>query len=166
MTKNKTARWLFIKFILFSLCFFAACSEPVGNLDGSGNGNGNGGGNGGSVMYDFLMLRPNRILYDADGGANGRFDRSADLRIFLADNGEFKSIDPSDSGLTLEVIENPGLTSETVTVINNGYHPFSIPGRYIIRGTYGSNIDEYSIEVRGSFVNPGEGSDFVDIIWL
>jgi len=155
-------RRLLVILILLVLCGFSSCIEPVGYIDSNGNGIGNGSGS----QYEFLMLRPNRILYDVNSGADSRFSRQQDLSVFLADNGEFKKIETSDSGLILEVIENPGLNSETITVVNNGYYVFSIPGRYLIRGTYNEKSDEYSVEVRGSFINPGEGSDFVDIIWL
>lgn len=156
-------RFIYLLIYLSILFNLTGCTQPVGDIVHNSSGNGSGNGNG--VNYDFLMLRPNRILYDADGGANGRFDRQADLRVFVADNGEFKSLDPADSLLTIEVIENPGLNSEVITAVNT-HHIFSLPGRYIIRGTYNEQSDEYSIEVRGSFVNPGDGSDFVDIIWL
>jgi len=149
---------------MFLAICVSCCSQPVGDLSPNAKG-GNGNGNGTGVYYDFLMLRPNRILYDADGGADGRFDRQADLRVFVADNGEYRSLDPVDRFLTIEVIENPGMTSENITVVNT-HHVFSLPGRYVIRGTYNGYSDEYSVEVRGSFINPGDGSDFVDMIWL
>jgi len=148
--------------IIILALFVYGCSQPVGSITPGGNGN---------TTYDFLMLRPNRLLYDADGGADSRFDRKNDLRVFLADKEGFKNIDNNDPKLLLEIILNPGMISETTAVITNGYFPFSEPGRHLIRGTYEKGTkeektDEYSIEVRGVLTNPGDGNDFFEIIWL
>jgi hypothetical protein len=162
---NRRLAGLLIVFL--ALCL-SGCRQPVGSIspgsDGSG-GNGNGVGNPVRNNYEFLMLRPNRILYEADGGADGRFDRLNDLRVFVADNGEFIPLASTDPALIIEVIENPGMSSEAVTAVNTHF-PFALPGRHLIRGTYHGFTDEYSIEVRGTYVNPGDGSEFVDIIWL
>jgi hypothetical protein len=151
-------------FIIFlAICGITGCAPPVGSIINDG---GNGGGNGGGGKeYDFLMLRPNRILYEVDGGMDGRFDRAADLRVFVAENGDYREIDPNDPDLTIEVIMNPGMMGETVTAVNTHF-PFSEPGRHVIRGTYNSKTDEYSIEARGTFVNPGDGSGIIDLTWL
>jgi len=165
----------FLLLIFFSICVITGCSQPAGSINkngeggGGGNGNGNGNGNGGGdgdsrTTYDFLMLRPNRILYELDGGKDGRFDRAADLRVFVADDEGYRSLDLFDPGLKLEIIMYPGLT-EIVTVINSHF-PFSEAGRHVIRGTYDGKTDEYSIEVRGTLVNPGDGSGFIEMEWL
>jgi len=159
---------LSILFILFlSVCVITGCSSPAGSIldDGSGDGDGNGDDNGNSRdHYDFLMLRPNRILYEVDGGADGRFDRSADLRVFVADDKGYRALDVNDSDLVLELIMNPGLAGESTAVLS-AYFPFSEPGRHTVKGTYNDKTDEYSIEVRGTFVNPGDGSGFIGIEW-
>jgi len=144
--------------IIILALFVSGCSQPVGSIDINGGGSG--------TTYDFLMLRPNRLLYDADGGIDSRFDRKNDLRVFLADKDGFKNIDNNDPKLLLEIVLNPGLMSERTSIINNGYFPFSEPGRHVIRGTYDKKTDEYSIEVRGVLTNPGDGGDFFEIIWL
>jgi len=144
--------------IFFSVCVITGCDSPVGNIsDGGGNGYGRG-------QYDFLMLRPKRFLYELDSGADGRFDRVADLSVFVADDDGYRMINILDPNLTLEIIMNPGFAGETTVVINTLF-TFSEPGRHIIRGTYGNKTDEYSIEVRGTFVNPGDGSGFIGIEW-
>ena len=153
--------------IFLGLCI-VACQQPVGSL-ANGNHNGNGNGNGGKIPSadDFLMLRPNRILYEVDGGRDGRFDRNADLSAFVADGGEFSRIEPDDEDLIIEIILHPGLDAQQGPIAVDGYFTFAIPGRHLIRGTYKDNSkDEYSIEVRGSLVNPSTGTDFVDMIWL
>jgi len=157
----------FLLLIFLTVCVLTGCPQPAGSINNNGGGgNGNGNGDGGTI-YDFLMLRPNRILYELDGGVDGRFSRADDLRVFVADDEGYRSLDPYADGLKLEIIMNPGMpSSETVTEIKNSYFPFSEAGRHVIRGTYGGKTDEYSIEVRGSLVNPGEGSGFVEIIWL
>jgi len=144
--------------IIILALFVYGCRQPVGSITD--------GGNGSNTTYDFLMLRPNRLLYDADGGVDSRFDRKHDLRVFVADKDGFKNIDTNDPGLILEIVLNPGMISESTSVITNGYFPFSEPGRHIIKGTYEGKTDEYSIEVRGVLTNPGDGNDFFEIIWL
>jgi len=151
--------------LIFILALFVyGCKQPVGSLSGNEGG-------GSKTTYDFLMLRPNRLLYNADGGMDSRFDRKQDLRVFLADKDGFKNIGNDDPRLILEIILNPGMMSESTSVIKNGYFPFSEPGRHLIRGTYDRDTkdektDEYSIEVRGVLSNPGDGGDFFEIIWL
>jgi len=152
----------FLLLIFLTVCVLTGCPQPAGSINKNGDGNGDGEG---GTTYDFLMLRPNRILYELDGGVDGRFDRAADLRVFVADEEGYRSLDLFDPGLTLEIIMNPGLTTESVAVLNSHFI-FSEAGRHVIRGTYDDKTDEYSIEVRGSLVNPGEGGGFIDIIWL
>jgi len=146
-----------IGIIFVFLVIVSGCRQPVGVLTQAG---------GSGAAYDFLLLRPNRILYEVNAGAgDGIFDRQADLRVFVADSGGFRPLNPGDGGLLLEVIYNPGLASQVITPIGTHF-PFSEAGRYVIRGTYDDKIDEYSIEVRGDYVNPGDGGDFFDFIWL
>lgn len=154
---------IFFGLIIILTLFAYGCKQPVGSIDINGGGSG--------TTYDFLMLRPNRILYDADGGMDSRFDRKNDFRVFLADSEGYRKIENDDPGLVLEIVLNPNSMSENITVIKNGYFPFSAPGRHIIRGTYNKGTknektDEYSIEVRGVLSNPGDGNDFFEIIWL
>ena len=146
--------------LIFILALFVyGCKQPVGSLSDSEGG-------GSKTTYDFLMLRPNRLLYDTDGGMDSRFDRKNDLRVFYADKDGFKNIGNDDPKLILEIVLNPGMMSESTSVIKNGYFPFSEPGRHVIKGTYEGKTDEYSIEVRGVLSNPGDGGDFFEIIWL
>jgi len=132
----------------------------VGSItDDGGNGNGRS-------QYDFLMLRPNRILYEVDGGVDGRFSRADDLRVFVADEEGYRMLDNFDPRLKLEIILLPNSLGEETHEVTNGYFIFSVPGRHIVRGTYNGMTDEYSIEVRGSVVNPGPGQEFIKIEWL
>jgi len=155
--------------IIFSVCIIS-CAEPVGSIaGGGGSGSGGYGGsdsNGGSSrgQSDFIMLRPKRILYDANSTTDGKFDRNTDLSVFITDENGYRMLDTNDPGLLLEIIMNYGFAGESTVVIDTIF-PFSIPGRHVVRGTYGGKTDEYSIEVRGSFVDPGDGSGIVDIVW-
>jgi len=144
--------------IIFFSSAITGCAPPTGSITGSGNNRG---------IYDFLMLRPNRILYELDGGVDGRFNRADDLRVFVADDNGYRMLDVFDPGLKLEIILNAGVAGETSPppIVINGIFPFSDPGRHIVRGTYGNKTDEYSIEVRGTLVKPGDGSGFVGIDW-
>jgi len=148
--------------IFLTVCGITGCSQPAGSILENGDlGNGSGNFN----LYDFIMLRPNRILYEYDAGRDGRFVRYEDLRVFVADENGYRAIDTLDPDLLLEIVIHPGGIGETVRELNS-YFPFPEPGRYIIRGTYNGESDEYSIEVRGSLVNPGEGQDNIGMIWL
>ena len=165
VSMNRLLKGLLLFFLAVNV--FTGCREPVGSLSGGNGTNGNGGGSGyiGSGEFDFLWLRPNRILYDVNEGSNGRFERERDLRVFVADDGGFFQLNTSDINLKIEVIMHPGMSSEIVLEANSVF-VFTETGRYIIRGTFNGKSDEYSIEVRGSYVNPGDGSGFLDWIWL
>ena len=153
---------LTLLFIILAVFVLTGCPQPVGGI-GGGNGNGNSNGNGsGSGDLDFLWLVPNRYLYETEE----RFERDYDLQILVAEDGYVKEIAPDTSGVVIEIIENPGLISEVSTIVTDMYHPFSLPGRHIVSVTYNGRSARYSIEVRGTFTNPGDGSEFVDIIWL
>jgi hypothetical protein len=160
---------LFAKFlILLTVCAvmgaLSGCRQPVGTIDSgnSGSGNGNGNGNGKTDELNFMWLVPNRFLYETEE----RFERDFDLQIMVAENGVVKEIAPSDPNVKIEIIENPGLTSESVTVVTGLYYPFSLPGRHIVQVTYIDKTARYSIEVRGTFTGGGDGSDFLDLVWL
>jgi len=142
--------------IFLAVCGITSCAPPVGSIVND------------KAKYDFLMLRPNRILYELNAGidtSSRRFDRTKDLRIFVAEKGNYRTVEPTDSKLKLEIIMNSGLMAESVSVLNT-YFLFSEPGRHVIRGTYGDKTDEYSIEVRGALTNPGDGSGFIGMEWL
>ena len=144
-------------YIFLVLNVFTGC-DPIGSINNGGDDdNGNGTGS-----LNFLWLVPNRFLYETEE----RFDREYDLQILVAENGYIREIPSDDSDITIEIIENPGLTSESSTVLTNTFYRFVLPGRYIISVSYGERSSRYSIEVRGTFVNPGDGSDFFGIIWL
>jgi hypothetical protein len=130
--------------LLFSL--LAAC----------GNGNGGGAGD-----LSFMWLVPNRLLYETED----RFVRDEDLQILVAEDGAVKEIPPASSSVLIEMIGNPGLSSEYISVVGSHF-PFSMPGSDIVHVTYAGNSARYSPEVRGTFAGGGDGTEFVDIIWL
>ncbi|MCL2764626.1 MAG: hypothetical protein FWD40_05035 [Treponema sp.] len=146
-------------FIFFAVCALTGCPQPVGVIGGNGNGNISDKG---ASDFDFLWLVPNRYLYETEE----RFERDYDLQILVAEDGYIKKVAPDESGVVIEIIENPGLSSENSTIVTSTFHPFSLPGRHIVNVEYNGKSAHYSIEVRGTFTNPGDGSDFIDIIWL
>jgi len=138
------------------------CSSPVGSIEDSG-GNGNGDGKG---DYNFLMLTPNRQLYAIKGVSDNRFDRLSDFQAYAANGGPLIKLDPADSNLTIEILSAPGFLGAEVSEKVQTVYPFALPGRYIIKGTYFGNTDDYSIEVEGEFSEPGDEYDFGGIMWL
>lgn len=145
-------------FISFTVCFITGCRQPVGGVGGIDADEGDGD----TADLNFLWLVPNRLLYETEE----RFERDNDLQIMVVEEGKIKSVPPSDSGVTIAIIENPGLSSENVTVVTSMYHSFSLPGRHVVQVKYDNKSAKYSIEVRGNFTNPGDGSDFMEIVWL
>ena len=145
---------LFTKLILtlLAICFITGCQQPVGIITQQGGGSGG---------MDFMWLVPNRLLYET----YDRFDAQDDLQILVAEDGAVKEIPHDSVSVTIEIIENPGLTSETITVIGT-YFPFSLPGRHVISVRYNDKSARYSIEVRGTYTGGGDGSDFINFIWL
>ena len=140
-------------FIFLAVCFITGCRQPIGTLfDGGGGGAGD---------LSFMWVNPNRLLYET----SDRFVRDQDLQILVAEDGVVKEIPPDDPRVTIEIIENPGLTSEAVTTVDTHF-PFSLPGRHIVSVKYNEKSARYSVEVRGTYAGGGDGSDFVDIIWL
>jgi hypothetical protein len=134
----------------------AGCAPPIGTLNG---------GNGYGIDMDAMWIIPNRLLYELE---NDFFDREYDLRIFLAENGTVKEIDPSDDDVTIEVFEYDsflGGRKNPRTVILR-YIGFEAPGRNDIEVTYKGKSAHYSVEVRGVPLNREDGSEFLDIIWL
>jgi len=144
-------------FIFLAVCVITGCSNPVGSIDESG---GNGGGS-----NNFLMLKPNRILYEID--KSDTFSRASDFQAYTSDGGSLRLINPLDSSLGIEIIAAPELvgnqTSESVT---DTYKLPKLPGRYKVKGTYFGKTDEYSIQVEGSLSDPGDEYDFGGIKWL
>jgi len=143
-----------ILIIFLAVCGITSCAPPVGSIVND------------KAKYDFLMLRPNRILYELDvAPRDATFVRLEDLSVFVAEKGNYRKVNVTDPSLKIEIIMNPGTMAQKVNVVYNGYFEFTQPGRHIIKGTYGNQEDEYSIEVNGEFTNPGDGSDFVGIKW-
>jgi hypothetical protein len=144
--------------IILTAMALIGCRQPVGSID---TGTGDGGKGTGDLNY--LLVLPTRQLYETEE----RFERDNDLQILVAEDGIIKEIPPDDSSIKIEIIENPGLASESITVVNTMYYPFSLPGRHLVQVTYNEKFTRnYSIEVRGTFTGGGDGSDFMDIIWL
>lgn len=145
-------------FIFLAVCVITACPSPVGSINESGGGNGSD---------KFLMLKPNRILYALNYDTDKRFDRASDFQVYVSDGGPMRKLDPSDSNLKIEVISTPGFSfdagiSETVTKV----YDFAYAGRYIIKGTYSGNTDEYSVEVEGMITEKDTGNNYAGIKWL
>jgi hypothetical protein len=158
---ERIMRHLSVKLFFFlAACIIMGCSDPVGSIDSSG-GNGNGRGN-----TNFLLLKPNRILYAVDNALDDTFFRPSDFQVYAADGGTLKKLDPMDSDLQIEITTTLGFLGAPVSEKVDYAFPFAIPGRYVVKGTYFGNTDEYSIQVEGTLVNPGDGTEFADIIWL
>jgi len=148
--------------IIFFSSVITGCAQPTGSISGGGSGGNN------RDQYHFLMLRPRRILYELNNtNVDKTFIRDEDLTVFVADDKGYRQLTiPEYVDLKLEVILYP-TTLQDIKPVDNGYFNFdTLPGRHIIRGTYGNKTDEYSVEVRGSLVNPGPGSDFIGMHWL
>lgn len=143
--------------ISLTVCFITGCREPAGGIAGDGIGDG------GSGDLEFLWLVPNRFLYETEE----QFDRYNDFQVMYAAEGVVRSIPTNNGEVAVELIRYTILGPEMPTIpLNNRYHSFLLAGRYEVQVTYRGMTEKYSIEVRGSFVNPGDGSDFIDIIWL
>ena len=139
--------------IFLAICFITGCQQPVGIVTNSGGGAGN---------MDFMWLVPNRLLYETYDS----FNAQNDLQILVAEDGVVKEIPYDSPSVTIEIIENPGMTSEKAAPVRGMYFPFSLPGRHIINVKYNDKSARYSIEVRGTYTGGGDGSDFLDLIWL
>jgi len=137
--------------ILLAICFITGCQQPVGIVTQPGGGSG----------MEFMWLVPTRLLYET----YDRFDAQDDLQILVAEDGAVKEIPHNSANVTIEIIENPGMASESTTIISS-YYPFSLPGRHVISVKYNDKTARYSIEVRGTYTGGGDGSDFLDLIWL
>jgi len=151
-------------FIFLAVCVITGCSSPVGSIsDSGGNGNGNGNGNGSTT---FLLLKPNRFIYRVDDVMQCRFSRPSDFKVYASDNNGLKEIDPLDSNLVIEILSTPGFLGTPVSEQVKNSYDFAIPGTYRVRGTYFGKTDEYAVDVQGIPPNPGDGTDFTDIVWL
>jgi hypothetical protein len=144
--------------VIFAAGVFSTCSPPAGTIDSSGNGTGNG--NGGRSGYDTFWLIPERLFYESPADSFNQYD---DLQIMTSDNGLVRQVDPDEPGVVIEISEKLSL----------GYGPpyflpfvFQKPGIYRIEVRYNVKRAAYTVEVRGYYVPPGSGSDFLDIIWL
>ena len=147
-------RLFVLTYIILILCFITGCRQPIGTLTENSNG-----GNG--IDLEILLVYPNRLLYET----YDRFEPSNDLQILVAEEGLLREVLPSDPRIIIEITENPGLTSETTSVVSTHF-PFSLPGRHIINVKYNNENRHYSVEVRGTYQGGGDGSDFLDIVWL
>jgi len=155
-------RRLSVKYFIFlAVCVITACPSPVGSINDAGGGKGNGGSN-----YNFLMLKPNRQLYALNTLFDKRFSRPDDFQAYAADGGPLVKLEPDDKNLTIEVISAPGFLGTEISEKVSAFYDFPQPGRYIIRGTYFGNTDEYSVEVEGEYSEPGMEYDYGYIKWL
>lgn len=137
----------------------AACSSPVGTINGSGS-------NGSRSGDDALWAVPNRIIYDIGGNGNGNgnsaFNRSTDLQIFLSDKGVIEIVPVRDA--EINIIENPGRTPENKRPVTNTVYYFQSSGRKQVEINYNGMTTRYSVEVEGLSFNDDSGS--LEIIWL
>jgi hypothetical protein len=142
---------------------FSGCVPPIGSIYGDGNGNGNGNGNGANSGFDTLWVIPNRLFYER----GDIFDTAKDLQIFTSDKGLVRQVSPDEPDLTITISESSSFGDpRNPVVLGPDPYVFPLPGIYFIEIAYNDKTARYTIEVKGYFVPPGEGSDFVDIIWL
>lgn len=137
--------------IIVAACVAAACSSPVGAIDGSG---GRGRGD------DALWVVPSRVIYDTNG--NGLFNRSTDLQIFASNKGSVEVV-PVNAAL-ISIQENPSDPATKRQI--NGTYQFTSSGRKVVEVTYSGKTANYSVDVRGTGIGGGDGGGFTDIIWI
>jgi hypothetical protein len=147
----------------FIICIAAialsGCAPPVGSIYDSG-----GEGPGKGSDFDTLWIIPVRLFYES----GHRFDPDEDLQIFSSDTGLVRLVSPDEEGVTITISES-SLTGEPrnpTVVERDNPHRFNLPGIYFIEVGYKGKTARYTVEVRGYFYEPGDGSDFVNINWL
>jgi hypothetical protein len=155
--------------IILAVCVLSNCSPPAGSIDnsgnngGNGNGNGNGNSNGGNSGYDTLWVIPTRLFYEK----GEKFLREYDLQIFSADNGIVRQVNPAESGVIITISETSTFGDpRNPVIVGAAPHPLTFPGIYRVEVKYNSKDARYSFEVRGYYNPEGDGSGFLDIIWL
>jgi len=144
---------------IFAVFVLSNCSSPAGSIDSSGNGNGNG--NNGSD-YDSMWVIPNRLFYES----GEKFIREYDLNIFSADKGIVRKVDPAEPGVQITISETSAFGDPKNPVVVNSPLPLTFPGIYRVEVLYNNKDARYTFEVRGYYNPEGDGSGFIDIIWL
>jgi len=142
--------------IFISLIYsFSGCQQPVGNLNSSGGGSG--------FAEDFWLFSL-KTYYTNDTSQNILYRRSDHIKIIGI--GEQLSID--DGRVVIEVLTDPIFIGPSVNevIVPGGNFKFTMPGKYILRGTFNGLTDEHHFEVFGSPVESGEGSASVGLVWL
>jgi hypothetical protein len=141
--------------ICIAVCVLSGCVPPVGYIGGNGTGANSG--------FSTLWVITNRLFYEK----GDYFNPLNDLQIFSLDTGLTREVSPSETGVTITISEISSFGDPVnPTVVGPVPYAFPLPGIYFIEVDYNSKTARYTVEVRGYYVEPGEGSDFVDIIWL
>jgi len=152
---------LFVRLLLIFLAIFnfSYCSQPVGDLSSSSLNNDVSGGGGASGFWIFAEKKE----YYLSEQSTRIFQRNSDhLKII----GEY--VDLNDNSLKIEIMTDPLFIGSPVYVVINprGSFEFTLPGNYILKGTYKGMTDESKFDVLGNPPQTGEGSAGVDMIWL
>jgi hypothetical protein len=143
-----------------AVCVLSSCAPPIGSIDGLG-----GGGKGVNSGFDALWVIPNRLFYEK----GDIFNQADDLQIFTSDSGLVRQVDPSEPDVTITIYEISSFgdpINPTPVGPAPPYYTFPLPGIYFIEVGYNSKKARYTVEVRGYYVEPGDGSNFINIIWL
>jgi len=140
--------------IFLAIYGFSGCKQPIGNLSGSGGGEGNG--------YDDFWIFSLKTYYTNDTNQSILYRNSTHVKI-IGD-----TVDIDDERLLIEIMTDPLFIGPSVNEIINpkGNFKFTMPGNYILKGTYNGKTDEHYFEVYGSPVESGEGSTAVGLQWL
>ena len=131
----------------------AACSAPVGAIDGGSNR---------VSGDDALWAVPSRLFYDMDAH-NGEFDRRTDLQVFFSDKGIIRVV-PLEQA-QIYIIENPRTPEIKHPINGSGKYLFLRAGRKNIEINYNGLTTWYSVEVRGITFGSSD-DDFTNIIWF
>jgi hypothetical protein len=162
MTGRSLTKHLSGLFIIgIAACVLSGCAPPIGFVGGSGSGYGND--NGADSGFDALWIIPNRLFYEK----GDYFNVVEDLQIFTSDSGLTRQVSPAETGVTITISEISSFGDpKNPTLVGPAPYVFSLPGIYFIEVGYNSKKARYTVEVRGYYVESGDGSDFIDIIWL
>jgi len=141
-------------FILL-ICGLTSCQQPVGNLDSSSGG--------GGFAEDFWIFSL-KTYYINDTSQNILYRRSDHVKII----GVGEPISINDNRLEIRIMTDPLFIGPSVDEIINPseYFKFTMPGNYILKGSFNSMSDEHHFEVFGSPVETGEGSTSLGMTWL
>ena len=152
--------------IILALCSLLSCSQPVGSLSNT-NSDSNSGRGGGSLIDGFFIDVFKNNYYLNRPEEERMFRRRSDY-FRVVGLGNLGRIDVNDPDLKIEIFSAPiSINSYAIKdILPNQYFEFSVPGNYILRGTYNNMTDEVPIEVFGSEPSTGEGSSGVGWVWL